>query len=143
MKNILLVIPALFFIHSVFSQTITIFVEELTSKSGIVNIGVFNSEQSYQTKTLPVAEASVEVITDNKISTCINLPEGKYAIAVFHDENGDNQLNTKKLGIPTEGVGFSGRLKSKIRAPKFNEALFHLQRDTAVHIVLKYPDKKD
>lgn len=36
-----------------------------------------------------------------------NLKVGNYAVAVIHDENGDNNLNRNAFSIPAEGFGFS------------------------------------
>jgi uncharacterized protein (DUF2141 family) len=36
-----------------------------------------------------------------------SVPAGKYAVAAFHDENGNGKLDTNSLGVPTEGFGFS------------------------------------
>jgi uncharacterized protein (DUF2141 family) len=37
-----------------------------------------------------------------------DIPPGTYAIAVIHDENSHGKLDTNRLGVPTEGYGFSG-----------------------------------
>ena len=35
------------------------------------------------------------------------LPAGRFAVAVFHDENDNGEIDTDFLGIPKEGYGFS------------------------------------
>ena len=45
------------------------------------------------------------------------LPPGDYAVAAFHDADGNGELGTNILGIPTEGYGFSNG------APGFIEGL--------------------
>ncbi|MCG8617573.1 MAG: DUF2141 domain-containing protein [Desulfobacterales bacterium] len=49
-----------------------------------------------------------------------DLPEGEVAIAVFQDENPNEELDTNFLGIPTEKYGFSG--KPILGEPTFEEA---------------------
>lgn len=56
-----------------------------------------------------------------------NLPHGTYAIAAFHDLNGNNELDQTMIGIPKEPYAFSQTLKSKWRAPKFEEVQFQLK----------------
>jgi uncharacterized protein (DUF2141 family) len=118
---------------------IKVVVKDIAHKGGNLNIGVFNTEPAFQSKQEPFAGASIAVADTSKIKTTFELPFGIYAIAVYHDENSNNQLNKKKLGIPEEGVGFSGTLKSKFRPPKFEECSFHLTNDTTISISLKYP----
>lgn len=45
---------------------------------------------------------------------------GTYALTIFHDQNGNNRLDTM-LGIPREGFGFSRNPKIRFGAPKFDD----------------------
>lgn len=54
------------------------------------------------------------------------LSSGKYAISCFHDLNGNGQLDTNWMGIPTEPYGFSNNARPRFRAPKWAEAAFDL-----------------
>jgi uncharacterized protein (DUF2141 family) len=51
------------------------------------------------------------------------LPSGSYAVALFHDENGNGKLDTR-FGIPTEGVGFSNNPRMTFGPPSFAQARF-------------------
>ncbi len=51
------------------------------------------------------------------------LPTGNYAIALIHDENGNNKLDTF-MGIPREGFGFSRNPVIRFGAPSFSSAQF-------------------
>lgn len=51
------------------------------------------------------------------------LPSGSYAIALIHDENGNNKLDTS-FGMPREGFGFSRNPVIRFGPPKFAEAKF-------------------
>ena len=53
-----------------------------------------------------------------------DIPPGKYALAVIHDENMNGKLETTGLGIPTEGYGFSNDVKGLFGAPAFSAASF-------------------
>lgn len=55
-----------------------------------------------------------------------SLEPGTYAVAVFHDEDGDGQMDSL-LGIPTEGFGFSNNAKpGMFGPPSFDEAAFKM-----------------
>jgi|UPI000693A67B uncharacterized protein (DUF2141 family) len=67
------------------------------------------------------------------------LPHDTYAVAVFQDMNGNNQLDKNALGIPTEPYAFSNNPVVKWRAPTFNDAAVPLtQAEQAISITLKY-----
>ena len=65
------------------------------------------------------------------------LAEGKYAVAVFHDENKNGILDKNYLGIPTEAYGFSNNARRTFSAPSFKEAEVILNSDLAISITLK------
>jgi uncharacterized protein (DUF2141 family) len=54
-----------------------------------------------------------------------NLPHGRYAIAVLHDENGNRKLDTL-LGVPREGFGFSRNPAVGFGPPSFSRASFEV-----------------
>ena len=51
-----------------------------------------------------------------------DLPSGRFAIAVFHDENGNDSLDTNLLGIPKEGYAFSENARGFAGPPSFDAA---------------------
>jgi uncharacterized protein (DUF2141 family) len=69
---------------------------------------------------------------DAKGITCrfTGLPEGSYALAVVHDRNGNQRVDTNFVGLPTEPWGVSKNLRPTLRAPSFEEASFRLGGDT-------------
>jgi uncharacterized protein (DUF2141 family) len=68
-----------------------------------------------------------------------DIPPGTYALAVFHDENMNGQLDTNRLGIPTEGYGFSNDVKGVFGAPAFSAASFAYDgRTLELTISLRY-----
>jgi uncharacterized protein (DUF2141 family) len=67
-----------------------------------------------------------------------NLPAGRYAVALLHDEDEDGRCNVNWLGIPTEGIGVSSRKNIFWGKPKFQSASFWLTRDTTITIHVHY-----
>lgn len=47
------------------------------------------------------------------------LAPGDYAVSVFHDENGNGELDTSWVGAPTEGYGASQNALPGLSAPEF------------------------
>lgn len=142
MRKRLSIILLLFFAcASFFGQTakLTICVDELRNTEGDLMIGVFDNPNSFKTKTHPAFKAA-QKITDTEMTYVFqDVPYNIYGVAVFHDENNDDTLNTKALGIPLEGIGFSGKLQSKLKPPAFGHLVFKVKNDTTIYIKMIYP----
>lgn len=54
---------------------------------------------------------------------CFWLPPGKYAVAQYHDENGDHDFN-RVLLVPKEGFGFSNDVSTAFGRPSLENARF-------------------
>lgn len=71
------------------------------------------------------------------------LAPGVYAVAAFHDEDRDGDLNTNLLGMPTEGYGFSNEARGTFGPPGFDAAAFTIragEERPAVTVKLGYPE---
>ena len=54
-----------------------------------------------------------------------DIPAGRYAVAVFHDENANQKLDTV-VGIPKEGFGFSRNPVVRFGPPRFDKVSIEL-----------------
>lgn len=57
------------------------------------------------------------------------VPEGRYAIALVHDENGNGRLDTRMM-MPIEGFGFSRNAPVRLGPPSFGSAAFEVEPAT-------------
>lgn len=55
-----------------------------------------------------------------------SVPPGEYAIACFHDENDNAELDTNFLGIPSEGTGASNDAYGLFGPPRYEDARFRV-----------------
>jgi uncharacterized protein (DUF2141 family) len=55
---------------------------------------------------------------------------------MYHDENGNGQLDKNMMGIPRERVGFSRDARGRMGPPSFADAAIDLQQDTALLVTL-------
>ncbi|KGF72048.1 hypothetical protein DO97_13600 [Neosynechococcus sphagnicola sy1] len=105
------------------NSNLRVTISGLKNQQGQVCLSLFSSQQGFpgsseravQARCLKVAEIPMVVQFQN-------LPPGSYAIAVFHDANGDNILNRNGLGIPTEEFGFSQNPGIFAGPPKFGDS---------------------
>ncbi|HYZ47497.1 MAG TPA: DUF2141 domain-containing protein [Sphingomonas sp.] len=73
------------------------------------------------------------------IVTFRNVPPGRYAAQVFHDENDDKKVDRALFGIPKEGVGFSRDAPIRLSAPKWGDAAFdHVREPQVIRLRMRY-----
>ena len=70
--------------------------------------------------------------------TLADLPEGKYAIRYFHDENDNQKMDSNFVGIPKEGYGFSNNAKAYFGPPSFSAQLFDLDANQKMNLEISY-----
>ncbi|MBV2181266.1 MAG: DUF2141 domain-containing protein [Castellaniella sp.] len=93
----------------------------------------FDDRLAFHRVRVPVDEASGLCAT-----TIQDLPEGRYAVALYHDVDDSGTLETSLLGRPKKPYGYSNNPKPAMRAARFEEARFELPRDgTSIAIELQ------
>ena len=67
-----------------------------------------------------------------------NLPPGKYAVNILHDENNDGKVK-KGFILPVEGIGFYNYQSIGLsNRPTFTKASFNLQSDIKIKVNILY-----
>lgn len=115
-------------------------IDGLRSDRGKVLCALFSSPADFPKKAdRAVAHAQSEISDRHATCEFQGVPSGKYAVAVFHDENSNGKLDTNFLGIPREGVGASNNAKGRFGPPKFSAAAFqHSAGRTDLKISIRY-----
>lgn len=68
------------------------------------------------------------------------LPPGRYAVIVIHDENDDGHLDANAIGVPTEGYCFGNNARGFLGAPSFEAASVTVGTDDiSTAVALVYP----
>jgi uncharacterized protein (DUF2141 family) len=98
----------------------------IRNSTGAIGCALFESPEGFPTEYLRSATNIMVIKIRAKQARCDfeDIPPGTYALAVVHDENMNGKLDTKWLGIPTEGYGFSNDAKALLGAPPFSTASF-------------------
>jgi len=75
------------------------------------------------------------------VTFCVIAPKvGVYAAAVYHDENGNGKFDRNRIGLPSEGGGFSNNPSLFLITPSHKQVAFHVSNSqTRVEIQLNYP----
>lgn len=126
---------------SVYGQkhNLTITLPNIKNTDGGIHVSVYDSKNKSSFTKIGQEFKVVDFKNDGVKGKYVikNLPEGEYAIAIYHDENGDKKCNTNLLGIPKEGFGFT-RLEKVWSIPKFDECKVFLNKNLSVPINLIY-----
>ncbi len=117
-------------------NTLTIIVDGVKSSSGFIAVAVFADEDSFleEDKAFTGVFAKAELgATRIEIP---NLPNDRYAISIFHDENNNGKMDTNFIGIPKEDYGCSNNASGFMGPPKWSDAKFELKADQTLSISL-------
>ena len=118
--------------------TITVTIKSIRNSTGSLMVGLYNKDsdfpegEPYMTKEVSLRSSGNQEITFEEVLA------GDYAIAVIHDENGNEDLDTNEYGMPIEGFGFSNNAMGSDGPPSFNDAAFSANKDVAVSFGMMY-----
>lgn len=86
-----------------------------------------------------LAEVETPIANGQARHTFKNLSPGTYAIAVYHDENRNDDFDTNFIGLPLEGYAFSNGASVFLGPPSFDAARFVLSAPSmAITIPMTY-----
>ena len=118
---------------------ITVKVVDLRSNDGKVGLTLFNAEEGFPSEPdNAIAKKYIEIKDKTAQATFENVAEGKYAIAVYHDEDEDGEIETNWIGIPKEGTGSSNNPKSRMGPPRYKDCEFDTRQSKELIIKMKY-----
>jgi uncharacterized protein (DUF2141 family) len=98
----------------------------IRNSTGAVACALFESPAGFPTEFLHSATNIMMIKIRDTQARCDfeDIPPGRYALGVIHDENMNGKLDTNRLGMPTEGYGFSNDATAFLSAPSFRAASF-------------------
>mgnify|MGYP003572328091 CR=1 FL=1 len=146
MRYIASINGALFLLSSV-SLSATELTVHITSvdeaKGGNIMVAVYDNEATFLKDDGHIAQASVPTLDAKEgiITSQFDLQVGKtYAIAAYHDANGNQELDKNFFGVPKEGYGFSNNARATFGPPSFEKAAFSftLEENQLVTFYLSY-----
>jgi uncharacterized protein (DUF2141 family) len=118
--------------------TLSVQVESIVSAKGNILLALFDKEADFPDNSKgAVSLKQLAAKNGSLVVKFENLPKGNYALAVFHDVNGDGKLNKNPLGIPKEAYGFSNNARPAFRAPTFGEAGISLEKNQFIVLKIK------
>jgi uncharacterized protein (DUF2141 family) len=116
---------------------IIVTVDGLHSAQGYVFVGLYASPATFLNGNQCDAQRKVRASTGPITVVFDNLAPGTYAVGAYHDENGNDHLDTDFLGLPVEGYALSNGVRAVMSKPTFQQAAFSVgaeDKPVALHI---------
>ena len=120
--------------------SLTVDVSGLRNSKGTVQFALYNREDAFPDEHYKkyFKKLTGKIVNGTSTITFKNLPEGKYAVNILHDENNDGRIK-KGIILPKEGIGFSNYRSIGIsNKPKFTKAAFELAGNENIIVNILY-----
>jgi uncharacterized protein (DUF2141 family) len=105
--------------------TITITVPT-TATTGEIIAGLYN-EDTFM-KAAPIKDATSKIENGKAVLSFTNVVSGTYGITLFHDTNGNKQMDFEANGMPKENYGVSNNVMN-FGPPQWSDAKFDVDNE--------------
>ena len=120
--------------------SLTVEVNNLRNSGGVVVFALYNREDAFPDQHYKkyFKKNAGKIVNGSSSVIFENLPPGKYAVNILHDENNDGKIK-KGFILPVEGIGFSNYQSIGLsNRPAFTKASFNLQSDIKIKVNILY-----
>ena len=120
--------------------SLTIDVKNLRNEKGVVQFALYNKDGSIPDEDYENYYKIVkgEIVNGSSTITFKNIPTGKYAVNILHDENKNGKID-KGFILPIEGIGFSNFQSIGLtNRPNFPKASFELKENKSISVKVIY-----
>lgn len=105
------------------TSSIVFNISNIKNDNGYILIALYKDEKGFPDKpALTYKKERVKAVKGKVTVTFTDIPLGKYAAGIIHDENNNQKLDTGFLGIPKEGFCFSNQAMGTVGPPSFEAA---------------------
>lgn len=103
--------------------TLFLMVNGIEKNQGKIMVAVYTKPENFPKTGMSYKNYTFAVNSKSMTLKLNGLSEGNpYAIAVYHDENNNGELDENMFGMPTEKYGFSNNAREMFSAPSFESA---------------------
>ncbi len=122
------------------AAALTVVIDKLRNGRGTVHLALWNRAEGFTEADAALILREQPAAPGQVRFDLGEIKPGYYAIATFHDENGNGEFDQTWIGWPDEGLGFSNGAWISLGAPSFEEAAFEVGSKTqVVAVALRYP----
>lgn len=122
--------------------SLAVHVDGFRNSKGVIGAAVFKNKagwpeddaQAFVRRAIPIASKSEAVLTFPDV------PVGRYAIVVLHDENANHRLDRNIFRVPKEGFGFANNPHVGLSAPSWQDSSVQITcpaTEVQIHLIYK------
>jgi len=116
-------------------NTIEVSMSGFESNDGKAMVGLFVKEETFLRK--PEIILSSKIINNKSEVIFTDIPDGVYAISVYHDENDNDKLDLIMGMLPKEDNGTSNNPNTVLGPPKWKDSIFEVKGGEIVYFEIK------
>ncbi|WP_375283399.1 DUF2141 domain-containing protein [Marinicauda pacifica] len=116
------------------NPVLTLRVDQIEQAQGRLMIAVFSDGESWSGGQ-PAFTASAAVEGSEVELELGAVPAGEYGVKLYHDVDGDGELDTNLVGIPTEPFAFSNSAMGSFGPPAWEAVAFGVGEENTVHTI--------
>ena len=121
------------------AHSLKLHIKDIANHKGQILIAIYKDKNNFLSIDKFYKKGIIENIKSSSTDYIFkDIPKGKYAISIFHDENKNSKIDRNFIGIPKEGYGFSNNIRPNFRPANFKEAEFMLENDLTITIKMGY-----
>ena len=114
-----------------------ILVSGVEHNEGFIDVKIYTDKESFLNEEMATETIRKRASKGETVIPLSRLHEGKIAVVIYHDEDGNGELKTGLFWRPKEGFAFSNDYTPK-GPPKFKKAAIELVHGEPVNIKLNY-----
>lgn len=107
-----------------FAETLTVEVTQVEATTGDIYLAVYREGDDFLSENTAYRQVRAAATLGTTTILITDLPAGQYAIAAFHDIDGNGGLTTNLIRMPQEPFGFSNDAPVYLGPPSFEQAAF-------------------
>lgn len=117
---------------------LTVHINNVEGTTGKVMVAVLDSESAFNGETPAVLSLLMPPRPGSLTFSTDALADGHYGIRVMVDENGNGDMDSNMVGMPTEAWGFSNNAVGSFGPPSWSDIRFELNGTTSIAIDLNH-----
>lgn len=102
-------------------------IDAVRNEQGQIRAALYDDAGRFLKPDGQVAAVAARPVAGSMTVRFTNLVPGTYAVALYHDENGNEKLDSNLIGIPQEGTGFSRNGRASFGPPDFDDVALRIE----------------
>ena len=106
------------------AATLEVTVANIGSTAGALEVSLYRDPETWLSPRTRFATRRIAADThsEGRVTAVFDVPAGTYAVAAYHDANGNGRMDYRLLRLPKEPYAFGNNARPVFSAPSFEDA---------------------